>query len=190
MDGSRSPPIEEYGLLVAFEPAAREQRTVAIIDVEDASELRVLLPDRLELHAAGRARCVDADRRPDRQIGVPAHRTSVARGASDLILPEAVAAEAGLAVRLGRLLDENREQLNSRRCSVPYASERRAAARSRLYSGVEEATTSPGGRIDCYLFDTGAGRCVARPCAFDSSLVGFEFGATRGLAGAIREGAR
>src|SRR2546429_5638069 len=49
----------------------------------------------------------------DRPTGVlSVHRDSPrAWSRGDLMLLEAVAAETGLAVRLGRLLDENREQL-------------------------------------------------------------------------------
>jgi PAS domain S-box-containing protein len=110
---------------------------------------------------------------------------------SDANLLEAVAAETALAIRLARLLDENRQRLEQQ------ASLLRAA---QVLSGAldldkvlqrladEVARLLGADAADCYLYENGTLRCAAVH-GLDASLVGFEFPATRGLAGlAIREG--
>ncbi|HEY3540926.1 MAG TPA: GAF domain-containing protein [Gaiellaceae bacterium] len=110
---------------------------------------------------------------------------------SDANLLEAVAAEAALAIRLGRLLEENRDRLEQQTALLRAAQvlsgaldldevlQRLADEVARLL-GAEAA--------DCYLHDGGILRCSAVH-GLDESLIGFEFPATRGLAAvAIREG--
>ncbi len=95
--------------------AAREGRTVAIADIEHAPELaEPSLGDLQHLSSLG-ARAVAST--PvvvqGRAIGVlSVHRNEPrAWSQGELTLFEAVAAECGLAIRLGRLLTENRERL-------------------------------------------------------------------------------
>jgi two-component system phosphate regulon sensor histidine kinase PhoR len=176
--------------------AARDQRTVAIVDIEDAPELQEPALGGLEHLAALGARAVAST--PivvgQRAIGVlSAHRDTPrpwSRG--DLLLLEAVAAEAGLAIRVGRLLDENRERLGQqtallRAAQVLSGALELDAVLQRLADEVADLLQADAS--DCYLYDAERGvlRCAAVH-GFDSELVGFEFPATRGLAGlAIRE---
>ncbi len=109
------------------------------------------------------------------------------------MLLEAVAAEAGLAIRLGRLLAENRERLSQqtallRAAQVLSGELELATVLSRLVDEVAQLLDADGS--DCYLYDRERGvlRCAAVH-GFEGGLVGFEFPATLGLAGlAIREG--
>ena len=177
--------------------AARERRTVAIVDVEGASELSEPLLGGLEhLHLLG-ARAVAST--PiivqERLIGVLTAQRDAPRPWSqgDLMLLEAVAAEAGLAIRLGRLLGENRERLGQqaallRAAQVLSGELDLEVVLQRLVDELSELLQADAS--DCYLYDSERGvlRCAAVH-GFDSSLLGFEFGATRALAGlAIREG--
>jgi PAS domain S-box-containing protein len=177
--------------------AAREQRTVAIVDIEDAPELAEPTLGGLEpLRALGaRAAASTPIVVQERLIGVlSAHRDTPrpwSRG--DVMLLEAVAAEAGLAVRLGRLLGENRERLGQqtallRAAQVLSGELNLETVLERLVH--EVARLLQADASDCYLYD--AERDVLRCAAaygLDPSLVGFEFAASRGLAGlAIREG--
>ena len=89
--------------------AAHERRTVALADIEEAPELDVG-----RLRALGARAVVSTPVVVQgRAVGVlSAHRdTALPWSQNDLLLFEAVAAEAGVAIRLGRLLNENREQL-------------------------------------------------------------------------------
>jgi PAS domain S-box-containing protein len=112
---------------------------------------------------------------------------------SDLALLEGVAAEIGLAMRLARLLEENEERLAqqsallraahvlSSELDLPVVLQRLADQLARLLDA---------DAADCYLLDRDrdAFRCVAVH-GFDGSLLGFEFPADQGLAGAaVREG--
>ena len=109
----------------------------------------------------------------------------------DITLLEAVAAEAALAIRLGRLLDENRERLEQQTALLRAAQVLSGALEldqvlQRLAD--EVARLLQADAADCYLYDNGVLRCAAVH-GLNSSLLGFEFPATRGLAGlAIREG--
>jgi PAS domain S-box-containing protein len=177
--------------------AAREQRTVAIVDVEDAPELAEPVPGGLEHLRALGARAVAST--PivvqERQIGVLTAQRDTPRPWSqgDLMLIEAVAAEAGLAIRLGRLLGENRERLGQQAALLRAAQVLSGeldldVVLQRLVDELSELIQADAS--DCYLYDGERGvlRCAAVH-GFDPSLVGFEFAATRGLAGvAIREG--
>ncbi|MDX6455744.1 MAG: hypothetical protein QOD48_1851, partial [Gaiellaceae bacterium] len=177
--------------------AAMTQRTVAITDVQDAPELtEPSLGDVGYLRSLG-ARAVASTPMvaQNRPIGVlSAHRDSPrAWSRGELMLLEAVAAEAGAGIRLSRLLAENREQLAQqtallRAAQVLSGELDLAAVLQRLVDEVAELLQADAS--DCYLFDRERGtlRCAAVH-GFEPALVGFEFGATRGLAGlAIREG--
>jgi PAS domain S-box-containing protein len=192
-----SPIEDEPDQLPVSTLAAVEQRTVAIADVQDSPELtEPSLGDVGYLRTLG-ARAVASTPivAQDGPIGVvSAHRDSPrAWSRGDLMLLEAVAAEAGVAIRLGRLLAENREQLAQqtallRAAQVLSGELDLAAVLQRLVDEVAELLQADAS--DCYLFDRERGtlRCAAVH-GFEPALVGFEFGATQGLAGlAIREG--
>src|SRR5438067_544674 len=94
--------------------AAREERTVSIVDIQDAPELLEPLLGGLErLHTLG-ARAIAST--PISVRGTPIGVLTVHRhepriwSQGDLALLEAAAAECGLAVHLGRLLAENRDR--------------------------------------------------------------------------------
>jgi two-component system, NtrC family, sensor histidine kinase KinB len=177
--------------------AALTQRTVAITDVQNAPELtEPSLGDVRNLRVLG-ARAVASTPMvaQNRPIGVlSAHRDSPrAWSRGELTLLEAVAAEAGAGIRLSRLLAENREQLAQqtallRAAQVLSGELDLAAVLQRLVDEVAELLQADAS--DCYLFDRERGtlRCAAVH-GLEPGLVGFEFGATQGLAGlAIREG--
>ncbi len=177
--------------------AARESRTIAISDVETSPELgdSVLggIEHLRELGARGAASTPIVVQ--DRAIGVlTAHRdTEGTWSQGDLALLEAVAAEAGVTIRLGRLLAENRDRLGQqsallRAAQVLSGELELEAVLQRLAD--ELATLLQADASDCYLYDRERGvlRCAAVH-GFDAALVGFEFPVGRGLAGlAIREG--
>jgi PAS domain S-box-containing protein len=112
---------------------------------------------------------------------------------AELVLLGGVAAEVGLALRLARLLEENEERLAQQSALLRAAH----VLSSDLDLGVvlqrladQLARLLEADAADCYLLDADRGvfRCVAVH-GFDRSLVGFEFPAGRGLAGAaVREG--
>jgi PAS domain S-box-containing protein len=110
---------------------------------------------------------------------------------SDAKLLEAVAAETALAIRLGRLLEENRDRLEQQTSLLRAAQVLSGALEldevlQRLAD--EVARLLGADAADCYLYENGVLRCAAVH-GLDPTLVGFEFPATRGLAGlAIREG--
>jgi len=111
----------------------------------------------------------------------------------DLALLEGVAAEIGLALRLARLLEENEERLAQQgallRAAHVLSSELDlAVVLQRLADQLAQLLDADA--ADCYLLDRDRGlfRCVAVH-GFDRSLLGFEFPAGHGLAGAAaREG--
>jgi len=177
--------------------AVQEARTVAISDVEGAPELAEPshggLGQLRELGARGGASTPIVVQ--DRLIGVlTAHRdTPRAWNQGELALLEAVAAEAGLAIRLGRLLEENRDRLGQqtallRAAQVLSGELELETVLQRLAD--ELAALLQADASDCYLYDRERNvlRCVAVH-GLDESLVGVEFPADAGLAGqAIREG--
>src|SRR5436190_895298 len=109
----------------------------------------------------------------------------------DQTLLEAVAAEAALALRLGRLLEENRERLEQQTALLRAAQVLSGALEldqvlQRLAD--EVARLLHADAADCFLYEDGVLRCAAVH-GLAPSLIGFEFPSTRGLAGvAIREG--
>jgi PAS domain S-box-containing protein len=189
--------IGQPGELAVSDLAARDRRTVALADLEDAQEAAgPPVGDLRLLRALGtRAAASTPILVEDRQIGVlSAHRdTPRAWSRGDLLLLEAVAAEAGLAIRLGRLLAENRERLGRqtallRAAQVLTGELELETVLQRLVD--ELARLLEADASDCCLYDGGRGmlRCAAVH-GFDVSLVGSELDATGGPAGlAIREG--
>jgi PAS domain S-box-containing protein len=111
----------------------------------------------------------------------------------DLALLEGVAAEIGLALRLARLLEENEERLAQQgallRAAHVLSSELDlSVVLQRLADQLAQLLDADA--ADCYLLDRDRGlfRCVAVH-GFDPALLGFEFPAGQGLAGAAaREG--
>jgi PAS domain S-box-containing protein len=177
--------------------AAQEMRTVAIADIEGAPDLADPSLGGLEqLRKLGaRAGVSTPIPLPDGLIGVlTAHRDAPrAWSHGELVLLEAVAAEAGIAIRLGRLLEENRDRLGEqsallRAAQVLSGELELETVLQRLAD--ELAALLQADAADCYLYDRE--RVVLRCAAvhgFHESLVGFEFPADLGLAGqAIREG--
>jgi GAF domain-containing protein len=176
--------------------AVRERRTVAVADIEELPELSNPSLGGLERLRELGARAVLAAPivAQGRAIGVlTAHRDVVrAWTHGEAMLIETVAAEAGVTVRLGRLLEENRERIAQqtallRAAQVLSGELELGTVLQRLVD--ELAALFDADASDCYLYDVDRGvlRCAAVH-GFDQSLVGFEFGATRGLAGlAIRE---
>jgi PAS domain S-box-containing protein len=131
----------------------------------------------------------------DRPAGfLSAHRTSAPMwGKGELALLEGVAAEIGLALRLARLLEENQERLDQqsallRAAHVLSSDLDLAVVLQRLADQLAQLLDADA--ADCYLLDRERGlfRCVAVH-GFDRVLLGFEFPAGQGLAGAaVREG--
>ncbi|MDX6468555.1 MAG: hypothetical protein QOF75_358 [Gaiellaceae bacterium] len=177
--------------------AVREGRTIAVGDIDAAPELgdpTLGTVDRLR-EIGTRSGASTPIVVEDRLIGVlTAHRDAPRPWSQgDVALLEAVAAEAGLAIRLGRLLDENRDRLGQqsallRAAQVLSGELELDVVLQRLAD--ELAALLQADAADCYVYDRE--RSVLRCAAvhgFDPSLVGFEFPAHAGLAGlAIREG--
>jgi PAS domain S-box-containing protein len=194
----KTKPLEAGGgRLRVSDLAALEQRTVAVADVQDAPELaEPSLGSLDELRSLGvRGVASTPIVVQGKPIGVlSAHReTPGAWGQGELAILEAVAAESGLAIRLARLLEENRDRISQqtgllRAAQVLSGELELEAVLQRLVEEVADLVQADAS--DCYLYD--ADRSVFRCAAvrgFDGSLVGFEFPAGRGLAGlAVREG--
>jgi PAS domain S-box-containing protein len=171
--------------------AEREGRTVAFADIEQ-SGLTGLDP----LRSLGARSVASTPLRADETLlGVLSvhRRESVRWTQGDLALLEAVAVEVALALRLGRLIDENRERLGERsallRAAEVVSGELELTAVLQRLAD-EVAALLQADASDCYLYDRVRGvlSCAAVH-GLDSSLVGFEFPAERGLSGlAIREG--
>jgi PAS domain S-box-containing protein len=177
--------------------AALEQRTVAVADLQDVPELaEPALGNLDELRSLGvrgiASTPIVAQGNP---IGVlSAHRdTPRPWSQGDLVILEAVAAESGLAIRLARLLEENRERIGQqtgllRAAQVLSGELELDAVLQRLVEEIADLVQADAS--DCYLYDADRGvfRCAAVR-GFDETLVGFEFSVGRGLAGlAVREG--
>jgi GAF domain-containing protein len=184
-------------LLAVSNLAARNRRTAVVTDIERFPEL-----GDPELGGVERLTALDVRGGASTPILVEgetygvltAHReTPRAWTHGDIALLEALALEVSLAVRLGRLLDENRERLGERSALLRAAQvvSRELKPNEVLQRLVDEvAELLQADASDCYLYDRERGtlRCAAVH-GLDASLVGFEFTADRGLAGlAIREG--
>jgi PAS domain S-box-containing protein len=195
-DGSELEDDVAQGLPVA-NLAMSESRTVAVSDIQGDPQfseptLAPLDPDRA-LHARAVAATPLIVR--DETVGVLAVSRPQPRPWSngDTTLLEAVAAEVALSVRLGRLLTENRDRLSQQTALFRAAQALTGALElntvlERLVQEVAQLLEADAS--DCYLYDQERGvlRCAAVQ-GFAPALVGFEFPATRGLAGvAIREG--
>jgi PAS domain S-box-containing protein len=192
-------PVARAADLVVANLAARDQRTVAVVDVDVDSASQVVEPALGDVEHLreldSRAVAATPVFVQEQVAGVLAvHRaTPQPWAAADVALLEAVAAEAGLAIRLGRLLEENRERLTQqtallRAAQVLSGELDLEAVLQRLVDEVAALLHSDA--ADCYLYDAERGllRCAAVH-GLDARVVGFEFTATRGVAGlAIREG--
>jgi PAS domain S-box-containing protein len=188
-DALRSYPVSDL--------AARTETTVAVVDIDTAPELADAPPGAIDRYRELGVKAVASTpvRADGPRLGVlTAHRgTAGAWTHGDLALLEAVAVEVGLALRLGRLIDENRERLGERsallRAATVVSGELElTAVLQRLVD--EVAALLQADASDCYLYDRERGllRCAAVH-GLEASLVGFEFPAERGLSGlAIREG--
>jgi PAS domain S-box-containing protein len=178
--------------------ALRERRTICVDDIEtDASIDDPSLGDVDALAAVG-SRSVLAT--PvvvfDEVIGVFAvHRATVGRwSASEIVVAEAVAREAGIALHIARLLGENEEQLRLQKSLFRAAQHVTAELELEtvLQRLVDELAALLGlDAADLYLYDQRRRilRCAAVH-GLSSELVGFEFSAARGAtAEAIRLGA-
>ncbi|MFL5959739.1 MAG: GAF domain-containing protein [Gaiellaceae bacterium] len=171
-----SQPGDEAAELALLERVAEEQRPlVETNDTFTAAAVPVLVFDR----PAG---FVSVHRPPDRRWAK-----------TDLTLLVGVAAEIGLALRLARLLEENEERLTQqtallRAAHVLSSDLDLPAVLQRLADQLAQVLDADA--ADCYLLDRERGvfRCVAVH-GFDRGLLGFEFPADKGLAGAaVREG--
>jgi two-component system, NtrC family, sensor histidine kinase KinB len=177
--------------------AARERRTVAATDIEDAPELRDPSLGNLESLRALGTRAVLAT--PivvfDRMIGVfgihrgDPHQWTV----PERTLLESVAREVGLALHTAQLLEENAQRLEQStallKASQYVTSELRLeTVLQRLV--VEVTRLLRADAADCYLYDPRRGvlTCAAVH-GLDPEVVSLEFSADRGLAGeALRQG--
>jgi PAS domain S-box-containing protein len=190
-------PISNPADLPVSNLAFRDQRTVTLVDLEDAPELSDPVSGGIEnLRTLGaRSGIATPVQVRDSVIGVLTVHCDVPRtwAQADTALFESVAAEVGHAIRVGRLLDENRERLSQqtalfRAAQVLSGELDLDTVLQRLVDEVAELLQADAS--DCYLYDPERAslRCAAVH-GLDPSVVGFEFPATRGLAGlAIREG--
>ncbi|HZR95939.1 MAG TPA: GAF domain-containing protein [Gaiellaceae bacterium] len=192
-----APPPASPADLPVTNLAERDGRTVTVTDIQDGGSLAEPGLAPLDDERAQGAHAVIST--PVVVQGQVVGALTAARGErrpwtqSEVALLEAVAAEIALAVRLDTLLTENRERLTQqtallRAAQVLTGELDLRAVLERLV--VEVAGLLDADASDCYLYDRERGvlRCAALH-GFDESLVGFEFPATRGLAGvAIREG--
>ena len=174
--------------------ALRWERTVAVGDIEHSSDLDAAGVGTLRGLGVGSVASTPV-RADGPALGVlTAHRSAPSAWThGDVALLEAVAVEVALALRLGYLIDENRERLGERsallRAAEVVSGELELPAVLQRLAD-EVAALLQADASDCYLYDRGQGvlRCAAVH-GLDPSLVGFEFPADRGLSGlAIREG--
>jgi PAS domain S-box-containing protein len=177
--------------------AARQRRTVAVGNVRDAAELDEHgLGSRFALTAIGtNAALATPIIVLDELIGVfTVHRADVSVwAAGEIALVEAVAHEIGLAVRVTRLLAENRERIGQqsallRAAQVLTGDLELRRVLQRLADQVAELLQADA--ADCFLLDPTRGvlRCAAVH-GLPDDLVGLEVSTDRGLAArVIREG--
>ena len=182
--------------LAATNLAARERRTVAIANIDDAPELAD--PELGGAETLRRLGTRSAVATPmiafDQAIGVLGlHRSEPgAWSDAEVALVEAVAGELALAIRSARLLEENRRRLIEQTALLRAAQvvTRELELEAVIQRLVDEVARLLGCEAaDCYLLDRERGtlRCAAVH-GLEPELVGFEFPSDRGLAGqAIRE---
>ncbi|MBV8064895.1 MAG: GAF domain-containing protein [Actinobacteria bacterium] len=193
-EAGTGPILDDGTHLPVSDLALRWERTVAVGDVEHSSDLDPQGISALRALGVGSVAStpVRADGSP---LGVltasRSHPSAWTHG--DVALLEAVAVEVALALRLGFLIDENRERLGERsallRAAEVVSGELELPAVLQRLAD-EVAALLQADASDCYLYDRERGvlRCAAVH-GLDPSLVGFEFPADRGLSGlAIREG--
>jgi PAS domain S-box-containing protein len=177
--------------------ALRDQRTIAVADVANASELAdpALGGAETLLELATRAVLAAPIVVFDRTIGAfGLHRSRAGPWSpSEISLAEAVAREVGLAIHTAQLLEENRKRLDRQAALVQAAQVMTSELRvetvlQRLV--VEVTKLLDADAADCYLFDTRRGvlRCAA-VYGLPAELIEFEFPAGKALAGeAMRRG--
>ncbi|MGH2971734.1 MAG: GAF domain-containing protein, partial [Gaiellaceae bacterium] len=177
--------------------AELRETTVVVSDLETASELVDTSLGTLDrLRSLGtRAALATPVRADGPHLGVlTVHRAEPGTWTQgEIALFETVAVEVALALRLGRLIDENRERLGERsallRAAEVVSGELELPTMLQRLAD-EVAALLQADASDCYLYDRERGvlRCAAVH-GLDPSLVDFEFPADRGLSGlAIREG--
>ena len=177
--------------------AARERRTAAFADIEEAPELRDPSLGSLESLRALGTRAVMAT--PivvfDQMIGVfGLHRSDPHQWTDgERTLLESVAREAGLAIHTAQLLEENAQRLEQStallKASQYVTGELRLeTVLQRLV--VEVTRLLRADAADCYLYDARRGMLTcAAVHGLDPDVVSLEFSAERGLAGeALRQG--
>ena len=175
--------------------AARDRRTVAVGDIREDPALvdRSLGGTETLLELDTRAVLVTPVLVFDRIIGIfGLHRPEPGEWSdAEVALAEAVARELGIAIHAAQLLQENAQRLEQQTALLKAAQVVTSELRLEtvLQRLVDEVTKLlEADAADCYLYENGVLRCAAVH-GFDPSLLGFEFPATRGLAGvAIREG--
>jgi PAS domain S-box-containing protein len=186
-------PISDPAPLAVSNLAARDRRTVAIANIDAALELdEEGLGGREPLRRLGSCSALAT---PvvvfDELIATFAlHRTHAHTWTrEEIALTEAVAREVGVAIHVARLLDENQRRL-SRQSALLHAAQvltsdlRLETVLERLVE--EVAALLDTDAADCYLLD--ADRHVLRCEAvfgLPDDLIGYEFPATRGLAGEV-----
>ncbi len=177
--------------------AARERRTVAVADIEDAPELADPTLGTIDsLRALGTRATIGTPILVfERLIGVfGLHRSDLHQWTvSEQTLLESVAREVGLAIHTAQLLEENAQRLEQStallKASQYVTGELRLeTVLQRLV--VEVTRLLRADAADCYLYDTRRNvlRCAAVH-GLDPDVVSLEFPADRGLAGeALRQG--
>jgi PAS domain S-box-containing protein len=197
-DEPGTPPLgAETQLFPVLNLAARERRTAAFGDIEDAPELQDPSLGSLDSLRALGTRAVMAT--PivvfDRMIGVfGLHRADLHEWTpAEQTLLESVAREVGLAIHTAQLLEENAQRLEQStallKASQYVASELQLeTVLQRLV--VEVTRLLRADAADCYLYDPRRGMLTcAAVHGLDPGVVSFEFAADRGLAGeALRRG--
>jgi NtrC-family two-component system sensor histidine kinase KinB len=188
---------DEAPRLPVLNLSARERRTIAVADIEAATELEDPTLGSLDSNRALSARAAMATPivGDEGLIGVfGLHRGDVHQWtAPEQRLLESVAQEVGLAIRIARLLEENAERLEQStallKASQYVASELRVeVVLQRLVDEVTRLLRADA--ADCYLYDSNRDTLTcAAVHGLDPSVVSLEFPARHGLAGeALRQG--
>jgi PAS domain S-box-containing protein len=177
--------------------ALKERRTVAVSDIEHASEAFDLQPGGVQalLQLEARAALAVPIVIFDQTIGaLGLHRSERhAWSSAEVSLAEAVAREVGVALHTAQLLEENRTRLDRQAALIQAAQVMTSELQvetvlQRLV--VEVTKLLDADAADCYLYDASRGvlRCAA-VYGLPPELIEFEFPADRGLAGeAMRRG--